>query len=74
MPIVERLATYAASPPRWPSNSSPRCRSEQPTIPASGTNAASTSCSGAESAIAVNPSMVRSASISLYSYTPPAGR
>jgi len=34
-------AMYLASPPRWPSSSSPRCSSEQATIPAVGANATS---------------------------------
>ena len=43
IPIVLRSAMYASSPPRCPSSSSPRCVSEQPIIPASGTNVASRS-------------------------------
>ena len=59
-PIVERSATYRASPPRCPSNSVPLYVSEQPTIPAPGTNAASIPSSGAESVTAWSPSMARS--------------
>ena len=47
MPIVLRCATYASTPPRWPSSSSPRCRSEHPTIPAPGAKVASSSAAGA---------------------------
>ena len=39
--MVERSAMYVRSPPRWPSNSSPRWRSEQPTMSALGTKVAS---------------------------------
>jgi hypothetical protein len=43
MPIVEPLAAYFASPPRWPSSSAPRWRSEQPIMPIVGAKVASRS-------------------------------
>ena len=59
--MVMRSATYARSPRRWPSSSSPRWRSEQPTIPAPGTNAASMPpAAWLESVSAEKPSTVRS--------------
>ena len=59
IPMVERSATYRARPPRWPSSSSPRWSREQPTIPASGTKAASSSASAEERVSASNPSTGR---------------
>ena len=41
MPIVEPLAAYFASPPRCPSSSAPRWRSEQPIMPSVGAKVAS---------------------------------
>ena len=58
MPIVDRCSMYVRRPPRWPSSSSPRWRSEHPTIPALGTKAASTPASVA-SVSAGNPSTIR---------------
>jgi hypothetical protein len=65
MPMVLRCATYASSPPRRPSSSSPRWRREQPTIPADGTNAASMPPAAALPSVnAGKPSTVRSPIIS----------
>ena len=64
MPIVDRSSMYVRRPPRWPSSSSPRWRSEHPTMPALGTNAASRPASVA-SVSAPTPSTVRLAIISL---------